>query len=65
MTRQQRYQLKHKRAGLCVLCSRPTAPTGGSLCKFHLAKRRLEMRARLGLHPWHAGGPGRPPLLAS
>ena len=64
MSRQQRYQLKHKQSGLCVLCSRKVVEAGKSLCSYHLAKRRMEMRARLGLRPWHAGGPGRPSLVS-
>jgi hypothetical protein len=62
MYRQQKYQLEHKKARLCTMCSRK-AVGRRSLCEFHLVRRRLKMRERLGLKPWKPGGRGRPPLL--
>jgi hypothetical protein len=45
-SRQRKYQLRHKRAGLCIACSRPAA--GGTLfCELHRRKRNLRNRERL------------------
>ena len=42
MSRQVRYQLRHKRAGLCHDCSRPV--NGGLFCEVHERKRKLRNR---------------------
>ena len=44
-SRQRKYQLRHKRAGLCVDCSRPAA-SGTLFCELHRRKRNLENRER-------------------
>jgi hypothetical protein len=45
MSRQRKFQLLHKRAGLCYDCSRPV--TSGTLfCEVHRRKRNLENRER-------------------
>ncbi len=46
MSRQRQYQLRHKSAGLCLLCSRPVAH-GTLFCELHRRKRNLENRERL------------------
>jgi hypothetical protein len=43
MSRQRKYQLRHKRVGLCSECSRPVA-SGTSFCELHRRKRNLENR---------------------
>jgi hypothetical protein len=43
MSRQRKYQLRHKRAGLCSYCSRPAA-RGTVFCKVHRRKRNLRNR---------------------
>lgn len=63
MTRQQRYQRRHKEAGLCIYC--PRKAVSQWFCEIHLCKRRTIMRARKGSRPWYPGGPGRPPLKRS
>src|SRR6266498_4437730 len=45
MSRQRKYQLRHKRAGLCCDCSRPVAH-GTLFCELHRRKRNLENRER-------------------
>ncbi len=60
MTRQERYQRRHKEAGLCIYC--PRKAVSQWFCAMHLKKRRTLMRVRKGSRPWHPGGPGRPPL---
>ena len=60
MTRQQRYQRRHKEAGLCIYC--PRTAVSQWFCDIHLQKRRAMMREQKGSRPWHPGGPGRPPL---
>ena len=45
MSRQRKYQLRHKRAGLCGECSRPAA-SGTLFCELHRRKRNLENRER-------------------
>jgi hypothetical protein len=45
MSRQRKYQLRHKRAGLCCDCSRPAA-SGTLFCELHRRKRNLENRER-------------------
>jgi hypothetical protein len=45
MSRQRKYQLRHKRAGLCYDCSRPAA-SGTLICELHRRKRNLENRER-------------------
>jgi hypothetical protein len=44
-SRQRKYQLRHKRAGLCYDCSRPAA-SGTLFCELHRRKRNLENRER-------------------
>jgi hypothetical protein len=44
-SRQRKYQLRHKRAGLCYECSRPIA-SGTVFCEVHRQKRNLENRER-------------------
>jgi hypothetical protein len=44
-SRQRKYQLRHKRAGLCYECSRPIA-SGSVFCELHRRKRNLENRER-------------------
>jgi hypothetical protein len=46
MSRQRKYQLRHKRAGLCCNCSRPVV-SGTLFCELHRRKRNLENRERL------------------
>jgi hypothetical protein len=43
MSRQVRYQLRHRRAGLCHDCSRPVV-NGGLFCEVHRRKRNLKNR---------------------
>jgi len=43
MSRQRRYQLRHKRAGLCYDCSRSVV-NGGLFCEVHRRKRNLGNR---------------------
>ena len=45
MSRQRQYQLRHKSAGLCYDCSRPTAH-GTLFCELHRRKRNLKNRER-------------------
>jgi hypothetical protein len=45
MSRQRKYQLRHKRAGLCCYCSRPAA-SGTLFCDVHRRKRNLENREK-------------------
>ena len=45
MSRQCKYQLRHKRTGLCYDCSRPVA-SGTVFCELHRRKRNLENRER-------------------
>jgi hypothetical protein len=45
MSRQRKYQLRHKRAGLCLACSRSVA-SGTLFCELHRRKRNLENRER-------------------
>jgi hypothetical protein len=45
MSRQVRYQLRHKRAGLCHDCSRRVV-NGGLFCEVHRRKRNLRHRKR-------------------
>ena len=45
MSRQRKYQLRHKRTGLCYDCSRPVA-SGTLFCELHRRKRNLENRER-------------------
>jgi hypothetical protein len=45
MSRQRKYQLRHKRVGLCYDCSRPVA-NGTLFCELHRRKRNLENRER-------------------
>jgi hypothetical protein len=45
MSRQRKYQLRHKRAGLCYDCSRPAA-SGTLFCELHRRKRNLENREK-------------------
>jgi len=44
-SRQRKYQLRHKRAGLCYDCSRPVA-SGTSFCELHRRRRNLRNRER-------------------
>ena len=43
MSRQRKYQLRHKRVGLCCDCSRPVA-SGTLFCELHRRKRNVENR---------------------
>jgi hypothetical protein len=61
MSRQQRYQARHRAAGLCLACSRPVLE-GAVHCRRHHLQRRRQMRRREGLRPWQPGGRGRPPI---
>src|SRR5882724_11710541 len=45
MSRQRKYQLRHKRAGLCCECSRPAA-SGTLFCELHRRTRNLENREK-------------------
>jgi hypothetical protein len=45
MSRQRKYQLRHKRAGLCCDCSHPAA-SGTLFCELHRRKRNLENREK-------------------
>jgi hypothetical protein len=45
MSRQRKYQLRHKRAGLCSHCSRPAA-SDTLFCQLHRRKRNLENREK-------------------
>jgi hypothetical protein len=45
VSRQRKYQLRHKRTGLCYDCSRPAA-SGTVFCELHRRKRNLENRER-------------------
>ena len=45
VSRQRKYQLRHRRAGLCCACSRPAA-SGTLFCELHRRKRNLENRER-------------------
>src|ERR1043166_5877279 len=45
MSRQRKYQLRHKRAGLCCDCSRPVA-SGTLFCELHRRNRNLENREK-------------------
>ena len=45
LSRQRKYQLRHKRTGLCYDCSRPVA-SGTVFCELHRRKRNLENRER-------------------
>jgi len=45
MSRQRKYQFRHKRVGLCYNCSRPVA-SGTLFCELHRRKRNLENRER-------------------
>lgn len=60
MTRQQKYQLAHKARGLCIYCTHLAVSQW--FCARHLRKRRVQARHKKGLHPWHPGRRGRPPL---
>jgi hypothetical protein len=44
-SRQRKYQLRHKRAGLCCACSRPAA-SGTLFCELHRRKRNLTNREK-------------------
>jgi hypothetical protein len=43
MSRQRKYQLRHKRAGLCCYCSRPVA-SGTLFCELHRRTRNVKNR---------------------
>jgi len=45
VSRQRKYQLRHKRTGLCYDCSRPAA-SGTLFCELHRRKRNLENREK-------------------
>jgi hypothetical protein len=45
MSRQRKYQLRHKLTGLCSYCSRPAA-SGTLFCELHRRKRNLENREK-------------------
>jgi hypothetical protein len=61
-SRQHRWQLDRLASGLCSLCGRrPLRHYARSCDPCALAQRRRR-QARLGLTPWHPGGPGRPPI---
>jgi len=45
MSRQRKYQLRHKRVGLCACCSRPVGH-GTLFCELHREKRNLESREK-------------------
>src|SRR5260370_4706194 len=45
MSRQRKYQLRHKRGGLCCECSRPAARRT-LFCELHRRKRNLRNRER-------------------
>src|SRR5204862_7583313 len=45
MSRQRKYQLRHKRAGLWCECSRPAA-SGTLFCELHRRTRNLENREK-------------------
>ena len=45
MSRQRKYQLRHKRAGLCSYCRRPVGH-GTLFCELHRQKRNLESREK-------------------
>ena len=62
MSRQRRYQLRHRAAGLCLQCSRVRVPTSKMYCRPHLEGERLRMRAVRQGQPWRPRGRGRPPL---
>ena len=63
MTRQERYQLRHKNEGLCHICPLKAVPKK-SFCKIHLEQRRVKNRERmrrlLNCKPRIEGGRGRP-----
>ncbi len=44
-SRQRKYQLRHKRVGLCYDCSRPVA-SDTVFCELHRRKRNLENREK-------------------
>jgi hypothetical protein len=46
LSRQRKYQSRHKRAGLCCHCSRPAA-RGTLFCELHRRKRNLRNREKL------------------
>jgi hypothetical protein len=56
------WQVVHKAAGLCRLCSKPLAAGSIAHCADHLLKIRLRMRTKAKGNAWRRGGPGRPPL---
>jgi hypothetical protein len=45
VSRQRKYQLRHRRAGLCHDCSRPVA-SETEFCELHRRKRNLRNRER-------------------
>ena len=65
MSRQQRYQLRRRARGLCMLCGGTVkAISKAGLCFHHLFARRTTQGIARGCAPWHPGGPGRPPIEA-
>lgn len=56
-------QQRRRDAGLCRYCEEP-ATDGMTVCQRHRTQRVNAARQRLGVHPWKAGGRGRPPKKA-
>lgn len=53
MSRQRKWQLRHKARGLCVQCNQPAVSK--SFCLKHLIAAREESRRRLGATKRHTG----------
>jgi len=60
-SRQHRWQLARIAEGRCAQCGKPRRYSTWRCERCAMAARRRN-RERLGLSPWHPGGPGRPPL---
>jgi len=61
VSRQIRYQRRHRLEGLCLLCPNKVC-VHSKLCEKHLLKNRLIKRFNGGWTRWRKGSPGRPPL---
>lgn len=64
LSRQQRWQLKKKAEGKCVICGQPRSPLYDYHCEKHAVAVRKQQRKRMGCKKKVKGKRGRPARVA-
>ncbi len=57
LSRQRKWQLRRRRAGLCIICGKPVAPGLKGMCVEHCVARRENLRKLFGLKTRYLNSP--------